>query len=86
MNTPTLAEAALTDAALEIARESIRERLAPYAPLLPESSPYQRAILFALPRLGKHIYAGTVPAATKTARRKATKAQRIARRQNRSTK
>lgn len=51
-----------------------------------ESSPYQKAILYALPRLGKHVYGGTVTPAEKTRRRAATKAQRVARRQNRSSK
>jgi len=54
------------------------------APLLPESTPYQRAILFALNRLQKHVYAGTVPAPEIARRRAKSKAARIARRQNRS--
>lgn len=49
-------------------------------------NPYQRVILFALSRRGRHVYAGTVPAAEKARRRKASKAARVARRANRSSK
>lgn len=42
-------------------------------------SPFQRLILAGLNRTGKHIYAGTVPAATKARRRAANKAARKAR-------
>lgn len=50
---------------------------------LPQRSSYQKAILFALPLLKKHVYEGTVPPATKASRRAASKAARIARRHNR---
>lgn len=46
--------------------------------------PYQRRILAALNVLGKHIYAGTVTPEERARRRKKTKAQRVARRANRS--
>lgn len=49
-------------------------------------NPYQREILFALNRLGKHVYAGTVSAAEIARRRTKAKAARVARRQNRSSK
>ena len=55
------------------------------APALP-SNPYQRVILFALQRTEKHVYAGTVPASEKAHRRAQSKAARVARRQNRSSK
>lgn len=44
---------------------------------------YQRVILFALNRTGRHVYAGTVSDAEKARRRKANKAARIARRAGR---
>lgn len=44
---------------------------------------FQRALLGALQQ-GKHIYAGTVPAAEVARRRAANKAARISRRKNRS--
>jgi hypothetical protein len=43
------------------------------------------AILGALNRLGKHVYAGTVPAATVSRRRAANKAARRSRATNRRT-
>jgi hypothetical protein len=48
-----------------------------------ESSPTQRAILFALNNTGKHVYAGTVPAHVKARRRAANKVARVSRRINR---
>lgn len=45
--------------------------------------PFQRQILFALNRTGKHVYAGTVDPATIAKRRKANKAARAARRAGR---
>lgn len=53
--------------------------------MIPENT-FQRCILFALQRTGRHVYAGTVPAPVKTRRRAASKAARIARRANRSAK
>lgn len=50
---------------------------------IPQRSSYQKAILFALPLLKKHVYEGTVTAATKASRRAANKAARVARRHNR---
>lgn len=47
------------------------------------SQPYGLAILLALNRTGKHIYAGTVPAHVKAARRAKNKVARYSRRQNR---
>lgn len=47
---------------------------------------FQRKILFALPRMGRHIYAGTVPATEIAHRRKKNRAARKARRLNRSSK
>ncbi len=49
-------------------------------------NPFQRAVLFGLARTGRHVYAGTVPAAEKARRRAASKAARVARRANRSAK
>lgn len=46
-------------------------------------NPYQRVILFALPRTGKHIYHGTVSAETKAKRRAANRVARASRRRNR---
>lgn len=46
-------------------------------------SPYQRRILAGLNISGKHIYAGTVPAAEKARRRAANKAARKARKATR---
>lgn len=50
---------------------------------LPKWNPYQLAILMGLNRLGKHVYAGTVPEAVKAKRRKANKVARQSRRKNR---
>lgn len=46
-------------------------------------NPYQLTILLALNKLGKHIYAGTVPDAEKERRRAANKVARKSRRENR---
>ena len=61
--------------------------LAPEAPFTPADylvdSRYQRRILAGLNALGKHVYAGTVPAPEKARRRAANKAARKARKANR---
>ena len=44
---------------------------------------YQKAILLALTLTGKHVYGGTVPWATKQARRSANRIARKSRRINR---
>ena len=46
-------------------------------------SRYQRRVLAGLNALGKHVYAGTVPAPEKARRRAANKAARKARKANR---
>ena len=48
-----------------------------------EDSPYQKAILFALNTLHKHVYSGTVDADEIARRRKANKVARVSRRKNR---
>lgn len=48
-----------------------------------EDSGYQKAILFALNKLQKHIYSGTVEPDEIARRRKANKVARISRRKNR---
>lgn len=48
-----------------------------------QHSPYQLAILGALNKTGRHIYAGTVTAADKAKRRAANKVARASRRANR---
>lgn len=48
-------------------------------------SPYAIRILLGLNRTGKHIYAGTVPAATIAKRRARNKVARASRRVNRGT-
>jgi len=53
--------------------------------MIPENT-FQRCILFGLQRTGRHVYAGTVPAAEVARRRAASKAARVARRANRSAK
>ena len=45
---------------------------------------YQRAILYALNKLGKHVYAGTVTDAEIARRRTKGKAARLARRKSRN--
>ena len=57
--------------------------VAPEAPLYSVDSAYQRRILAGLNSLGKHVYAGTVPASEKARRRAANKAARSARKANR---
>jgi hypothetical protein len=57
------------------------DRLAPLG-----TNRFQRTILFGLNRMGKHIYAGTVPASTIAKRRAANKVARASRRTNRSSK
>lgn len=47
-------------------------------------NPYQRTILFGLRNRSKHVYAGTVPAATIAKRRAARKARRATRQAQRS--
>ncbi|CCQ44685.1 hypothetical protein ARTSIC4J27_614 [Pseudarthrobacter siccitolerans] len=46
--------------------------------MIPENT-FQTKILFGLNLLGKHVYGGTVSAATKAKRRKAGKAAKLAR-------
>lgn len=48
-----------------------------------EPNPYQKAILFALNTMGKHVYAGTVSEAEIARRRKANKVARAKRKRNR---
>lgn len=63
---------------------TISDRLAvPVLEARPALNHYQRAILYALNRTGKHVYAGTVPAATIANRRAKSKAARLARRKSR---
>lgn len=64
--------------------------LAPFTPYRKDSprvasapNPFQFAILTGLNRLGKHVYGGTVPAATIAKRRAANKAARAARKAGR---
>lgn len=45
---------------------------------------YERVILVALSRLGKHVYGGTVPRATVVARRRKNRVARKSRRVNRA--
>lgn len=49
-----------------------------------EMTPYQREILFALNRLGKHVYEGTVPSKERKRRRAANRVARASRRNNRA--
>ena len=48
-----------------------------------EDSGYQKRILFALNKLHKHVYSGTVDADEIARRRKANKVARVSRRKNR---
>jgi hypothetical protein len=48
-----------------------------------EPSPYSLAILGALNRSGRHVYAGTTPAPEVARRRKANRVARVSRRLNR---
>jgi hypothetical protein len=79
--TPTPGLGAAIASTFEAATEAVQglsSRLT--APLFPESTRYQRSILFGLNRHGKHVYAGTVPADEVARRRAANRRARAARR------
>lgn len=50
---------------------------------LSKPSRYAIAVLLALPRMGKHVYSGTVPGHVKAKRRAANRVARTSRRLNR---
>lgn len=50
-----------------------------------EDTPYQKTILAALNRTGRHVYAGTVTDSTRARRRKANRQARVQRKSNRHT-
>lgn len=76
LSTPTPPSADVQEANLDAMTEAVSADVA-------EPNRYQRRILFALPRTGKHVYAGTVPAATVARRRAARKARRATRQSQR---
>lgn len=51
--------------------------------IMEENTSYQKAVLFALNRLGKHVYAGTVSKVKKAKTRKLNRRQKASRKANR---
>lgn len=62
--------------------KSLTDRLTPRPPREPDN--YDRSVLFGMSKL-QHVYAGTVPAATKAKRRAAGKVAKASRKINRGS-